>query len=157
MATEATGAKFDERFWKSLPSMTDYFSPAIKPLQEYLGVGSKEMMFHMGLFLGRRAAEMEASPSAVEMLKNLVKVWDRNELGRLEIASLDPVTLVITDCRICGQLAGSGDRYECAFHEGFFEGALSAKLGKPVELRQETNYEGTAGTWCRRLVADLSI
>lgn len=137
--------------------MTDYFSPAIKPLQEYLGVGSKEMMFQVGLFLGQRAADMEPSPSAEEMLKNLVNVWERHELGHLELASLDPVTLVITDCRICGQLPGTGDMYECAFHEGFFQGALSTKLKKSVELKQETNYEGAAGTWCRRLVADLSL
>jgi len=47
--------------------------------------------------------------------------------------------------------------YECAFHEGFFQGALSMITGKTVNLRQETNYEGEAGTWCRRLVADIRV
>ena len=45
--------------------------------------------------------------------------------------------------------------FECAFHEGFFQGALSTRMGKPVKVSQETNYAGDAGTWCRRLVADV--
>ena len=40
---------------------------------------------------------------------------------------------------------------------GFFQGALGAKVGRAVDLRQQTNYEGEAGTWCRRLAADISV
>jgi predicted hydrocarbon binding protein len=47
--------------------------------------------------------------------------------------------------------------FECAFHEGFFQGILSARLGKPVTVTQQTNYEGEAGTWCRRLAFDVSV
>jgi len=46
--------------------------------------------------------------------------------------------------------------YESAFHRGFFQGALSARLDKPVTIHQQTNYEGEAGTWCRKLAADIS-
>jgi predicted hydrocarbon binding protein len=158
MASEAIRTKrLDEHFWRDLPSMTDYFGPAVSSLQSYLGVGSKEIMFHLGAFLGEKAANQDTASSPEEMLKGLARVWDKYEIGHLEIASLDPVALVVTDCRICGQLSGTGDMYECAFHEGFFQGALSAKLGKPVEFHQETNYAGTAGMWCRRLTANVSI
>jgi predicted hydrocarbon binding protein len=54
-----------------------------------------------------------------------------------------------------GQLNGTGEMFECAFHEGFFQGALSTRMGKPVKVSQETNYAGDAGTRCRRLVADV--
>jgi len=45
--------------------------------------------------------------------------------------------------------------FESAFHEGFFQGALSARLGKLVKVSQETNYAGEAGTRCRRLAVDV--
>jgi predicted hydrocarbon binding protein len=158
MTSEVVGRRnSEEKFWRDLPAITDYFGPAIAPLQKYLGVGSRELMFDLGLSLGRKAAQRADGLSAREMLNELVKVWDEYGIGRLTIAETDPLVLVISDCTICGQLPGTGEMYECAFHEGFFQGALSAKLGSTVVLHQDTNYEGTAGTWCRRLVANATV
>jgi hypothetical protein len=42
-------------------------------------------------------------------------------------------------------------------HESLFKSALTNCLGKKVDLRQETNFEGEAGSWCRRFVADTKI
>lgn len=147
----------DEQFWKDLSSMTDYFSPAVSALQEYLGVGSKEIMFYLGEFLGEKAGRLDPESSTLAMLDEFVAVWSKYGIGTLRVESTDPLTLVLSDCRICGQLPGTGDLYECVLHEGFFQGALSVKLGKPVEFRQEASYEGTSGTWCRRLVADIKV
>jgi predicted hydrocarbon binding protein len=90
------------------------------------------------------------------MLDVFVATWNEHGLGKLQVTSKSPLELLISDCSTCGQLPGTGEMYECALHEGFFQGALSAKSGKEIKLTQETNYEGTAGTWCRRLVAETS-
>jgi len=158
MTSEVADQKVpDEEFWKDLPTMTDYFSPAVSTLQKHLGVGTKEIMYLLGEFLGQKASSLEPESSPLAMLNGFVSVWNEYDIGTLRIESTAPLTLVISDCRICGQLPGTGDMFECAFHEGFFRGALSTKLGKPVGFRQEGNYEGTSGTWCRRLVSDTNI
>jgi predicted hydrocarbon binding protein len=158
MATKAAGQRRnDESVWGDFPAMADYFSPGIVPLLKYLGLSSERVMHEFGEQIGRNAAAKMASLDAEEMLANLSKVWEKHRIGTLSVEARDPLVLQVSNCTVCGQLQGTGAMHDCAFHEGFFQGALSAKLGRPVSLRQETNYEGAAGTWCRKLVADVSI
>jgi predicted hydrocarbon binding protein len=141
----------DESFWKAFPSMTDYFAPGIIPLVKYLGLSSKQVMRELGEQIGKDAATKLSALSVDQMLGEFVQVWQTNGIGTLSVESRDPLVLQISNCTVCGQLPGTGEMFECAFHEGFFQGALSAKLGKPVTVQQSTNFEGDAGTWCRRL------
>ena len=151
-AVEKEGS--DESFWREFPAMADYFAPGIVPLLKYLGLDSKQVMHEFGEQVGRKAAEKAAGLSPDEMLDELAGVWQDYKIGTLAVESRDPLVIQISNCTVCGQLEGTGDMFECAFHEGFFQGALSARLGKPVKVRQETNYEGDAGTWCRRLALE---
>lgn len=143
----------EESFWREYPTMVGYFSPCIVPLLRYLGLSSKEVMRDFGAQVGRSAAAKMADKSLNEMLGEFVRIWSDYGIGQLSVESHEPLVLQISNCTVCGQLQGTGDMYDCAFHEGFFQGALSAKTGKDVYLEQETNFEGEAGTWCRRLTA----
>lgn len=158
MASKAveTGRK-EGSFWREFPSMADYFSPGIVPLLKYLGLDSKYVMHEFGEQVGRNAAAKLANLSLDQMLDEFSRIWEEYKIGRLTVEGRNPLVLQISNCTVCGQLQGTGEMYECAFHEGFFQGALSARLGKVVELHQQTNYEGEAGTWCRRLVADIAV
>ena len=144
----------DESFWREFPAMADYFSPGIVPLLKYLGLDSKRVMHEFGEQVGRKAAEKTADLSLDGMLDEFARVWQEYKIGTLMVESRDPLAIQISNCTVCGQLEGTGDMFECAFHEGFFQGALSARLAKPVKVRQETNYAGDAGTWCRCLVLE---
>ncbi len=158
MASEAVEVKArEDQFWKEFPTMADYFAPGIEPLLTYSGLTSKQVMHELGEFVGKKAAERLAGLTSKQMLGEFSKVWEKYEIGRLVVEKEEPLTLEISNCTVCGQLQGTGEMYECAFHEGFFQGALSAKAGRQVSIRQQTNYEGEAGTWCRRLVADVSV
>lgn len=157
MGTIAEAKRGEAGFWRDYPVMVDYFSPGIVPLMRYLGLDSKEVMREFGAQIGNSAALRMADRTLEGMLDELARVWLEYRIGELKIESRDPLVLQISNCTVCGQLQGTGDMYECAFHEGFFQGALSTKAGRAVSLRQKTNYEGEAGTWCRRLVADISI
>jgi predicted hydrocarbon binding protein len=143
-----------ESFWRGFPAMADYFAPGITPLLTYLGVDSKQVMHEFGEQIGRNAAAKMADLSLDQMLEEFSRIWQEYRIGSLTVESREPLVLQISDCTVCGQLQGTGEMFECAFHEGFFQGALSARLGKPIEVRQQTNYEGEAGTWCRRLQAE---
>jgi predicted hydrocarbon binding protein len=141
----------EQSFWRQFPAMADYFAPGIVPLQDYLGLDSKQVMHEFGERVGRNAAAKMSGLTTDRMLEELASVRQRYDIGTLTIQSRDPMVLQISNCTVCGQLQGTGEMFECAFQEGFSQGALSESLGKPVKVRQETNYEGDAGTWCRRL------
>ena len=159
MTTEARQEfKTDKKpFWKDFVTMTDYFSHAILPLQSELGAASEDLFFNLGQVLGEKAAQQYRSLGLGETLEELRRLWREKDIGRLEIEKKDPLELVIYDCTVCGQLPGTGGMYDCAFHEGFFGGVISAKLNRKVTLSQVTNFEGSAGTWCRRYVTDVKL
>ncbi len=141
----------EESFWREFPAMAGYFGPGIVPLLRYVGLGSKQAMHEFGEMVGRKAAAGMADLSLDQMLGEFARIWQDYRIGSLTVESRDPLVLQLSNCTVCGQLQGTGEMFECAFHEGFFQGALSAHLRKPVTVRQQTNYEGEAGTWCRRL------
>jgi len=145
----------DESFWREFPAMADYFAPGIVPLLSYLGLGSKQVMHEFGEQVGKKAAEGMAHLSVDQMLAEFGRVWQEYKIGTLSVESNDPLVIQISNCTVCGQLQGTGEMFECAFHEGFLQGALSERLGKPVSVSQQTNYEGDAGTWCRRLNVEI--
>ena len=156
MASKALEAeRRDESFWREFPAMADYFGPAIVPLLRYLGLDSRQVMHALGEELGKKAASKMANLSSDQMLEEFSKVWQEYRIGSLTVEGRNPLVLQISNCTVCGQLQGTGEMFECAFHEGFFQGALGERLGKPVVVHQETNYEGEAGTWCRRLAVDV--
>ncbi len=135
--------------------MADYFAPGIVPLLRYLGLSSKEVMHEFGEQIGRKAAAKIAASSVNEMLDGFARIWQTYRIGSISVESRDPLVIQISNCTVCGQLQGTGEMFECAFHEGFFQGAISAFLGRPVRVSQQTNYEGEAGTWCRRLAVEV--
>lgn len=113
-------------------------------------------MHEFGEQVGPDAATKMADLTINQMLDEFSRIWEDYKIGTLSVERRDPLVLQVSNCTVCGQLQGTGEMYECAFHEGFFQGALSAKAGKPVSLCQQTNNEGESGTWCRKLVADIS-
>jgi predicted hydrocarbon binding protein len=144
-------------FWKDFLTMADYFNHAIAPVQKHFDLKSSDLFYSLGLNLGQKVAEKYESASLKEMVLDLSRLWEELGIGNLIIAHEDPLELVVSNCTICGQLAGSGEMYDCAFHEGFFKGALEKKSQGDVKLSQVTNFEGVAGTWCRRYLTDLNL
>jgi predicted hydrocarbon binding protein len=156
MASKAIESrKKEDPFWREFPAMAGYFSPGIVPLLNYAGLNSKQAMHQFGELVGRNAAAKLGNMTVEQMLAEFARVWQKYEIGRLTVESREPLVLQISDCTVCGQMQGTGEMFECAFHEGFFQGALEARLGKPVYVHQQVNYEGEAGTWCRRLGVDF--
>ena len=155
MATKAMeAARGEESMWRDFPAMTGYFAPGIVPLLRYLGLDSKRVMREFGKLVGGDAAEKLSNLTADQVLEELSRVWEEQGIGTLTVLTREPLVLEISNCSVCGQLQGTGEMFECAFHEGFFEGVLGGRLGKPVRVTHQTNYEGDAGTWCRRLAVD---
>jgi len=154
---DATFATQKKAFWKDFVTMTEYFGHAILPMQKQFGVSSEDLFYSLGRLFGAKAAKAYSKLTMEETLHELQKVWEEHEIGRLVIESTKPLQLTIHDCTVCGQLAGTGEMFDCAFHEGFFGGVLSFKENRNIPLKQVSNFEGGAGTWCRKYTADISF
>jgi len=137
--------------------MADYFNHGIAPLQKHFDLKSQDLFHSLGQMLGQNVAQKYNDFDLRETLQDLSRLWEELRIGRLVIEGENPLELVIYDCTICGRLPGSGGMYDCAFHEGFFESVISARLDRKVGLKQVTNFEGNAGTWCRRYISDTRL
>ena len=137
--------------------MVSFFSHAITPLQRHFGIGSRELLRRLGEEFGSRVAEQYAEADVEMMLSELSVLWKKLEIGTLEIESRKPLTLLIRDCSICGQIPEIGKLFKCTFHEGFIEGLLRRKLGREVHVEQRGEYAGTAGMWTRRYITDVTL
>ncbi len=146
-----------DEFWKDFLTMADYFNHGIAPLQKHFNLESQDLFHSLGQTLGQNVAQKYSGSDLKEIVLDLSRLWEELRIGRLVIERTDPLELVIYDCTICGQLPGSGGMYDCAFHEGFFESVLSTKLNRKVSLKQVTNFEGNAGTWCRKYITDARL
>lgn len=135
--------------WPLLNSV-DYFSPAITKIQQYAGVDTRTILRSIGRLLGEKVASMTPSSTLENFMKELSRLWKDWKIGRLSIESVVPLVFYTNDCVVCGQLSETGDIFRCTFHEGFFEAAISSKIGRQVKIRQETALRGGAGTWSRR-------
>ena len=136
MAKAVVSGKNEESFWREYPVMADYFAPGITPLLKYLGLNSKQVMHEFGEQIGRAAGSRLAHLSFDEMLAELSRIWQDYKIGSLSVGSRDPLVLQISNCTVCGQLQGTGEMFECAFHECFFQGELEVRLGRPVTVMQ---------------------
>lgn len=104
-----------------------------------------------------RAAQRFRNMELEEALNRLVEMWARLGIGRFEIESKNPLTIVIRNCTICGQIPEMGQLFKCAFHEAFLEGFLSEHTGREVMVRQESGMVGESGLWTRRYITDLAV
>jgi predicted hydrocarbon binding protein len=157
LATKQTAAFGKDEFWKDFLSMADYFNHAIAPFQKHFGLKSQDIFYSLGQDLGRRVAEKYDDADPKDVMKDMSRLWEELRIGTLKVSRYDPLVIEIHDCTICGQLAGTGGMYDCAFHEEFFTGLLSVISGKEVQVAQETNYAGAAGTWCRTYATDTKL
>ncbi|GBC70029.1 hypothetical protein HRbin01_01736 [archaeon HR01] len=153
----ATAGVEYEKFWRDIVGAVAFFSPAVNPIQKEFGISSKELMRRLGVEMGRKASESIKAENLRAVFSHLSDVWRRLVLGRLEVISETPLVIRISDCTICGQIPELGRLFECSFHEGFFAGLLSHRLGRNVKVWQEGEMSGESGTWTRVYRFDASI
>ncbi|MEM3097076.1 MAG: hypothetical protein QXV62_08805 [Nitrososphaerota archaeon] len=144
-------------FWRDLVSTVAFFSPALNPLQRYVGISSKEILAIIGEEMGRETSSKFSQLDLKGLLSQMSETWHILGLGRFEVVGENPLTIRISNCTICGQIPELGRTFECSFHEGFIRGLLSHHLRKQVKVRQEGSTEGESGTWTRTYSTDISL
>lgn len=138
-------SRIDE-IWKDLPSIMDYYAPVISRTQQYANTSTESLMRLIGRTIGQNAKEMFNGNTPEDLLSEFAQLWTKLEIGRIELEKTDPVTFTVHDCMICEQIPGYGETSPCAFHEGFFDAILKARLGTRATIRQLETSEGPGHT-----------
>lgn len=124
-----------------------------RALRNYYGLNPDPIQFQIGIKMGRAAADrLPTPPGGVEgILKELVKIWTKYQLGQMNIQQIAPPTITVTECFDC---PGAPDlsRTLCSFKEGVISAILGAKLG-PNTILKEIECCGTGAPSCKYVIA----
>ncbi|MCK9317690.1 MULTISPECIES: V4R domain-containing protein [unclassified Methanoculleus] len=92
---------------------------------------------------GERVGE-ELYPAVTEtdtgaFCAKIARFWEEHNLGRIEIAGTEPLTLLVYDCFECADLPVTG-KPACAFDSGILRALFSRHYGRPMEVIEARCY-----------------
>lgn len=120
----------------------DFFRLLFQTLRVTLladGINIDPLLFSTGLHVGEAVAPSVAGPDLAALLANLARFWEKHGLGRVEVISLDPVTLFVYDCFECGDLPNIG-RPACAFDAGLLSAVFSDYFHRTLTVQETACY-----------------
>ncbi len=119
------------RYLSSLPAKPDppaFFRLIFRSLRLTLiaeGINLDPILRTAGMHIGTVMVPIVLQPDLGMLMNNLSSFWEAHQMGRLEMVTLDPLTIRIYDCFECKDLPRMG-RPACAFDHGILSAILSA-------------------------------
>lgn len=89
------------------------------------GVNIDPILHEAGIKVGEALYERVADPEMNKFLGNIAQFWETHYLGDVEVKSLEPLTLSVSECYECRHLPYLG-RPACAFDAGILKALFSA-------------------------------
>lgn len=114
------------------------------------GINVDPVLHAAGRGLGRGLARSLAGLSLDDLLGALAAFWERHALGRLEVASRQPLELVVYDCFECVDLPYIG-RPACAFDRGLLTAVFEEQFGAAPVVDETACYAMGSGH-CRFVI-----
>ncbi|MDD1763214.1 MAG: ArsR family transcriptional regulator [Methanobacteriaceae archaeon] len=110
------------------------------------GVDIDPILHDAGLSVGEVLYHELQSQKQEEFLRNIAGFWETHNLGRVEVESLKPLIINVSDCFECSGLPQL-NRPACAFDTGILE-ALFSKFYKEKTNVQEVNCHAMGSSFC---------
>jgi uncharacterized protein len=110
------------------------------------GVDIDPILHDAGLSVGEVLYQELQSQKQEEFLLNIAGFWETHNLGRVEVESLKPLIINVSDCFECSGLPQL-NRPACAFDTGILE-ALFSKYYKEKTKVQEVNCHAMGSSFC---------
>ena len=111
------------------------------------GIEIDPILHDAGMKVGEVLYRKVADPDISVLLENLSSFWKAQSLGKIEIESVEPLTVRIYDCFECQDLPILG-RPACAFDSGILKTVFSKHLGKEMDAI-ETHCYAMGDDHCR--------
>lgn len=103
------------------------------------GININPILQRAGRKVGEAFYQRLEAKNLEKLIKNLVKFWEENHLGKVEVKSLKPLIIQAYDCFECEDLPKLG-RPACAFDSGILEAVFSIYFGKEVKVTETKCY-----------------
>lgn len=103
------------------------------------GVNIDPILHNAGFKVGQTFNDQLENCVIERLLENLSKFWENNQLGRMVVENLEPLTVRVYDCFECENLPVIG-RSACAFDSGILEAIFSAHFNQKMEVDEVKCY-----------------
>lgn len=130
--------RFDiDNYFTQLPQLKDpfeFYRLILRSLRTEFwneGVNIDPILRNAGKRVGDVFYEELKDNKMEKLLENIVNFWENKQLGRVNIQSLDPLTICIYDCFECKDLPIIGEP-ACAFDSGVLDSIFSKHFKKEV-------------------------
>ena len=111
------------------------------------GIDIDPVLRDAGIQVGEALSRKLSDDDTGEMLKKLSLFWKEQKLGRIEVESLEPLTIRIYDCFECQDLPFIG-RPACSFDSGILQTVFSDHFKGDMSVK-ETNCYAMGDGYCR--------
>ncbi len=111
------------------------------------GIDLDPVLHEAGVKVGEALYRKVADDDINKLLKSMAAFWAAQNLGRIEVKSLNPIVIIVYDCFECQDLPYLG-RPACAFDSGILETVFSRYYGGAVSVK-ETNCYAMGDGHCR--------
>ena len=99
------------------------------------GVNIDPILHDAGFKVGQTFNNELNTCLTLDFIQNLCQFWDKNNLGKMVVENLDPLTLRVYDCFECENLPKIG-RSACAFDSGILEALFSSHFNQEMEVEE---------------------
>lgn len=89
------------------------------------GIDIDPILYEAGVKVGETLYDNVKDQDINKLAENIAKFWETHNLGHVEVAKLEPLTITVSDCFECKNLPPLG-RPACAFDSGILKAVFSA-------------------------------
>ncbi|HMK54296.1 MAG TPA: V4R domain-containing protein [Methanobacteriaceae archaeon] len=110
------------------------------------GVDIDPILHDAGLNVGEVLYEKLKDPKMGQFLQNIAKFWETHNLGLVEVESINPLVINVSDCFECSGLPQM-NRPACAFDSGILEALFSSYNQEKARVK-EVKCHATGSKYC---------
>lgn len=114
------------------------------------GITIDPLFERSGVKVGKAIYRVLACPDITGLISNMKRFWEDYNMGHIELADHDPLTLMVYDCFECVNLPVLG-KAACAFESGVLSAVFSAYYGEPRKA-VETGCYAMGDSFCRFII-----
>jgi uncharacterized protein len=103
------------------------------------GIDIDPILYEAGVKVGENLYEKVKNPDINLLAGNIAKFWETHNLGTVDVVSLEPLTINVTDCFECKNLPPIG-KPACAFDSGILKSVFSAHFKDELIVNETKCY-----------------
>jgi predicted hydrocarbon binding protein len=120
----------------------EFFRPIFLTIRVSLirqGIDIDPILYEAGIKVGETLYNKVKDPDINKLAENIAMFWETHNLGQVEIESLEPLIINVSDCFECQSLPPIG-KPACAFDSGILKAVFSAHFQEELVVNETKCY-----------------